>query len=49
MGKGEALDRDWEKILMYEKSFLYICMYVYMYISKLFDDENEVRTKVDLC
>ena len=47
MGKGEALDRNWGKILRFGKKFQG-CKII-MYISKLFDDENEVRTKVDLC
>ena len=43
MGKGEALDRNWGKILRFGKKFQG-CKIIReaMYISKLFDDENEV-------
>ena len=43
VGKGETLDRNWGKILRFGKKFQG-CKIIReaMYISKLFDDENEV-------
>ena len=50
VGKGEALDRNWGKILRFIKKF-HGCKIIReaMFISKLFYDENEVWTKVDRC
>ena len=43
VGKGEALDRNWGKILRFRKKF-HGCKIIReaMFISKLFYDENEV-------